>query len=282
MSFFRVIKAELVRSFIIMRRYWFATLTGMVVGYGMLMLLIVGFMSRRDEVEGLINNKLGVDPESATNAALGFIIGIFAFGIVGTFSQGLQGMMRSGQLEQLCLSPYGLVTNFMARTMVGAVTSVLSSSLMLYFVSITVKGRLYADPVPTVILLILTYFNLIGFGFMVGGLVLLFKQTGQVAMLVRFALLGLAVWASDTIDTGYLALDWLVHALPITDAAICLKHVLINNQMIDGEKVSVFSLQDFPSFPLLLINCVAWTIIGISVFKAMENWSRDKGTLGAY
>jgi ABC-type polysaccharide/polyol phosphate export permease len=246
------------------------------------MLLIVGFMSRRDEVEGLINNKLGVDPESATNAALGFIIGIFAFGIVGTFSQGLQGMMRSGQLEQLCLSPYGLVTNFMARTMVGAVTSVLSSSLMLYFVSITVKGRLYADPVPTVILLILTYFNLIGFGFMVGGLVLLFKQTGQVAMLVRFALLGLAVWASDTIDTGYRALDWLVHALPITDAAICLKHVLINNQMIDGEKVSVFSMQDFPSFPLLLINCVAWTFIGISVFKAMENWSRDKGTLGAY
>ncbi|MDP7639674.1 MAG: hypothetical protein QGG73_08155, partial [Candidatus Hydrogenedentes bacterium] len=170
MSFFRVIKAELVRSFIIMRRYWFATLTGLIVGYGMLMLLIVGFMARREEVEGLIDTRLGLNPEDATNAALGFIIGLFAFGIVGTFSQGLQGMMRSGQLEQLCLSPYGLVTNFMARSMVGAVTSVLSSSVMLYFVAKTVDGRLYADPVPTIILLVLTYFNLIGFGFMVGGL----------------------------------------------------------------------------------------------------------------
>ena len=245
----------------------------------MLMLLIVGFMARREEVEGLIDTRLGLNPEDATNAALGFIIGLFAFGIVGTFSQGLQGMMRSGQLEQLCLSPYGLVTNFMARSMVGAVTSVLSSSVMLYFVAKTVDGRLYADPVPTIILLVLTYFNLIGFGFMVGGLVLLFKQTGQIAMLVRFALLGLAVWVSDSIDTGYRAIDWLVHALPIADAAICLKHVLIHNQMIGGERVSVFSL---PSFPLLLISCVAWTLIGISIFKVMENWSRDKGTLGTY
>jgi len=49
-GFFLVLKAELVRGFIIMRRYWFATLTSMILGYGMLMALIVGFMARRDDV----------------------------------------------------------------------------------------------------------------------------------------------------------------------------------------------------------------------------------------
>lgn len=285
MGFLLVIKAEVVRTWIIMRRYWFATLTGIILGYGMLMLLIVGFMTRRDEMVEAMNTRFSVDPQGATNAALGFIIGMFAFGIVGLFTQGLQGMARTGQLEQLCLSPHGLVTNFLGRSVVGATTAVMSSSVMLILVATTVQGTLHADLIPTVTLLVLTYVNLIGFGFMVGGLVLVFKQTGQIAVLLRMALLALAIWATDQVDTGIRALDWLVHALPVTDAAICLKHVLIRGQMVADTSdagahfVSVFV---HPSFYYLLANCVIWTTVGITLFKIMENWSRDKGTLGAY
>jgi hypothetical protein len=48
-----------------------------------------------------------------------------------------------------------------------------------------------------------------------------------------------------------------------------------------GETVvrSVFS---HLSFYFLGFSCVFWTLIGISCFKVMENWSRSKGTLGAY
>ena len=281
MGFFLVLKAELVRTFIIMRRYWFATLTSLIIGYGMLMGLILGFMARRDQVNEIIDNRFGVDPSSATNAALGLIIGSFAFGIIGIFSQGLQNMARSGQLEQLCLSPHGLVTNFLARSFVGSVASIFTSSIVLFLVARSVEGRIHADPLPTVALLLLTYVDLIGFGFMLGGLVLLFKQTGQVAVIVRIALLGLAVWATDRVETGYAILDLLVHVLPVTDAAICLKHVLIRGQILaeTGQFASVFELS---SFYYLVINSVVWTAIGITVFKWMENWSRDKGTLGSY
>ena len=289
MSFLLVVKAELVRSFIIMRRYWFATLTSMIVGYGMLLGLIVGFMSRREEMVGAVQNRFGVDPEQAVNAALGLIIGMFAFGIVGLFSQGLQALARSGQLEQLCLSPHGLVTNFLGRSMVGAVSSVVTSSVLLLLISQTVQGTVHLRPFETVVLLVLTYFDLIGFGFMVGGLVLLFKQTGQVAVIVRMALLALAVTVSDTIDTGYKILDWLAHAAPITDAAICFKHVLVRNSMVEIpgaegaepilEYVSLFA---FGPFYFLVLNSIFWTIVGITVFRIMENYSRDKGTLGTY
>ncbi|HPU96735.1 MAG TPA: hypothetical protein PLO53_02145, partial [Candidatus Hydrogenedentes bacterium] len=64
-GFFLVMKAELIRAFIVMRRYWFRTLTGLIIGYGMLMVLIAGFIYSRPMVqEGL--SRLD-DPGAATN-----------------------------------------------------------------------------------------------------------------------------------------------------------------------------------------------------------------------
>lgn len=284
MGFFLVLKAELVRSWIIMRRYWFATLTGLVMGYGTLMMLIIAFMSNSDRMEEFADNTVA--------RVLGFIIGLFAFGIVGMFSQGLSNMSRTGELEQLYMSPHGLITNFMARSFVGSITTILTSTILLTMIAVTVKGKLHPDPIPTVVILSLTYLNLIGFGFMVGGLVLIFKQTGQLAIMVRLLLMGVAIVASDVIETwrgGMLeVVRWLAHLLPITDAAICLKYVLVRNQMMEIENsageivLEHLSVFQHTSFYFLLLNCVIWTAIGLACFRLMEDWARDKGTLGAY
>ncbi|MCX5759231.1 MAG: hypothetical protein NTU83_12130 [Candidatus Hydrogenedentes bacterium] len=282
MGFFLVMKAEMARTFIIMRRYWFRTITGMIIGYSMLLMLVLGVMYKGQAV-GHAATKFGAG-QDATNWALGFIIGMFAFGVVGMFTQGLQELAQSGQLEQLCMSPHGLVTNFMARSVVSSVSSVLTSALMIWLISKSVQGTLHADFVPTAILLALTYFNLIGFGFMVGGLVLVFKQTGQVAVLIRMGLFGLAILATDKINQWFTLAQLVLHALPITDAAICLKYVLIQNQhyqTADGQMVfaSVFA---HSSFYFLVVNSIVWTFLGIFCFKLLENYSRIKGTLGAY
>lgn len=265
MGFFLVMKAELVRAFIIMRRYWFATVMGMIVGYGMLISLIFGFRS------GTVDAQWATDQ---TENALGFVVGIFAFGIVGMFSQGLQGMARTGELEQVYMSPHGLITNFLARSFVTSVVSILSWTVMLVLISVTLSSNLHADPFPTFVLLLLTYLNLIGFGFMVGGLTLVFKQIGQATLLIRLAMIGIAFKASPS----WYELPGFVlgaaHVVPITDASICLKLVLI-----EGVGFGVFT---HPSFFFLLVNVALWTTLGIACFKYMETWSRDKGTLGAY
>lgn len=266
MGFFLVLRAELTRSFIMVRRYWFATLTGLIIGYGMLMMLISAFVAGRGEV-------LERFSAQAIGGTLGFLIGMLAFGIVGMFSQGLQSMARSGELEQLCMSPHGLITNFLARSLVSAISSVLSMSIMLWLVARTVKGELHADFGPTALMLALTYVNLIGFGFMIGGLVLIFKQTGQVATIVRLVLVGVAIKAQPGMSE-YPLINAIAHMVPITDAAICLKLVVVH-----GEG---FAVLHTPYFAFLIVNCVLWTSIGVSLFKFMENWSRSKGTLGAY
>ena len=306
MGFLLIMKAEIVRAWIVTRRYWFRTLTSIIVGYGMLMVLVLGFMSKGCQPEmpqpgdtptqieaaeatppapmaSGMAGKLVNDPSKATEYVLGFIVGLFAFGIVGLFTQGLQSMAGTGVLEQLCLSPHGLVTNFLARATVGGVNTIISSGLMLLLVAYTLQGGLYWDWAAVPLLLALTFINLLGFGFMVGGLVLVFKQTGQVAIIIRLVLFGLALFATEDLLMGHWAMALFLHVLPITDAAICLKYVLIEGQGTHdgGQFLSVF-FQPTHSFWWLLVNCVLWTGIGIACFKVMENWSRDKGTLGAY
>jgi len=278
LGFLLIMKAEIIRGWIITRRYWFRTLTGLIIGYGMLMILIAGFFYSQPAIEKGINQL--DDPTRATNYILGFIIGLFAFGVIGMFTQGIQGMAQTGVLEQLCLSPYGLVTNFLARAVVASVTTIFYSALMVYFVVLSVGGKLYFDPVPVIVLLTLSFINLLGFGFMVGGLVLVFKQVGQLTIIVRMALFALAIFAREE----FLQQGWLVsafmHVLPITDASICLKYVLVSGQRVSsGEFMSVFF---HPCFYWLCASCIIWTLIGISLFKIMENYSRYKGTLGIY
>ena len=276
MSFLLVMKAEIVRSFIIMRRYWFRTVTGMIIGYGMLMVLIAGFIYSRPGVEeSLLKFD---DPTAATNYVLGFIIGMFAFGVIGMFTQGLQGMAATGVLEQLCMSPHGLAVNFLAQTVVASIASIMSSGIMVFAVTWSVGGMLHWDTIPILVLLGLTFFNLVGFGFMVGGLVLVFKQVGQVAIILRMVLFGLAIFAREEI----LQQAWFVLLLqcaPITDATICLKYMLVKNQMmmVTARTVTseVFrSVFLYPSL-WLIFGCV-WTVIRLTVFRFMEDYSRSR------
>jgi len=269
-GFLLIMKAEIVRSFIITRRYWFRTLTGLVIGYGMLMVLVVGFTYSQTPMDESLSPHI----EDPTNFVLGFIIGMFAFGVVGMFTQGIQSMASTGVLEQLCMSPHGLITNFLARSVVAAVSTVLSSGLMLWLVTLSMGGTLHFEPFPVFVLLALTFINLLGFGFMMGGLVLVFKQVGQVAIIIRMVLFALAIFATQELVAQGGVFAWFLHALPITDAAICLKYVFI-----EGQGDAVFAL---PSFRFLIVNCIAWTFIGMVCFRVMENWSRYKGTLGAY
>lgn len=271
MGFFLVIKAELVRSWIMMRRYWFATVLGIIMTYG---ILILGIGSIASYGGGKINTFI------ASEKALGFLLGTFAFGILGMFTQNLRSMARTGQLEQVCMSPHGLVTNFLARTTVTAFMSFFSMSIVYILVTYSLDIVIHVDLLAVVVLMVLTCIGVIGLGFMCGGLVLVFKNTGQLLMLVRFLVLGMPIAATKNIDNWSVPLQWVAHIVPSTDAAICLKYVLVEGQI---NSHGVFeSFHRHPSFFILIVNASIWTFVGIALFQAMENWSRDKGTLGAY
>jgi hypothetical protein len=307
MGFLLVLKAEVVRTMIISRRYWFATVSALFVACIMFTGMFYGFLAGI----GLGAGMAGI----AIERALGLIIGIFAFSMVGMFSTGLAGMARSGELEQVYMSPHGLITNFMARSTVSTILSIVTWTLILSFMSasftraganaapadnptvqaapdapvtaapqtqnpntaaasVTGDGKLHAAPLPVAVLFFLTYFSMTGFGFMIGGLVLVFKQVGQIAVLLRFAMIAVAWTASPALYDQRPAVQIIAHMIPVTDAAICLKLVLLK-----GIGNGVFT---HTSFFCLIANVAIWTPIGLACFKTMENWARSKGTLGAF
>jgi len=269
-GFFLVMKAEVVRMLIIMRRYWFASVIGIVIGYGVMIALVFAFVSQRDQID-----EFTAGMEASIEPILGLMIGLWAFGLTGLFTQGLQGMARTGELEQVCMSPYGLVTNFFARSFVMAINSIFSLGIMLFLISWTLGAELHIHPVITPLLAFLTFANLTGFGFMVGGLVLVFKQTGQIAMILRLMMIGCAFLVTRWDIYAWPALaQFLVHLLPVTDATICLKLAILDN--------AGYAVLQHPSFAFLLVSCVIWNVIGVTLFHFMEDWSRDKGTLGTY
>ena len=113
-----------------------------------------------------------------------------------------------------------------------------------------------------------------GFGFMIGGLVLVFKQVGQIATLLRFVMIAIAWTAGPSLYNQHFIVQWIAHIVPVTDAAICLKLVLLR-----GIGNAVFT---HTSFYCLIANVAIWTPIGLACFKSMENWARSRGTLGAF
>jgi len=270
-GFLLVTKAEVKRMLIIMRRYWFATAIGIVIGYSILMMVIVAFMNNRETVE----EAAGSFGEGATNFTLGIMIGMWSLGLTGLFTQSLQGMARTGELEQVCMSPYGLVTNFFARSFVSAINSIFTLCLMAGLIVWTVGSNVHFHPVLAPLLIFLTYANLVGFGFMCGGLALVFKQVGQLTMILRLVMMGLALLATtQDMEAWPPLVRGLSHVLPITDAAYCLKLVLL-----DGWGYELFG---HSAFFFMILNAVLWTSIGVTLFRLMEDFSRDKGTLGTY
>ena len=97
------------------------------------------------------------------------------------------------------------------------------------------------------------------------------------AMILRMVLFGLAVMINeDTLYGSNGFFQALMHVLPITDASVAFKYILIKGQINGaGQFVSVFQ---HPSFYFLMVSCVLWTGSGMLLFKAMENWARSKGT----
>jgi hypothetical protein len=67
------------------------------------------------------------------------------------FTQGLQGMATSGVLEQLCMSPHGLITNFLRQVLVASVSTIISSHHV-YLVSFSVAAACTGTPARLVLL----------------------------------------------------------------------------------------------------------------------------------
>lgn len=265
-GFFLVLKAELVRSLIYTRRYLFAAVVQMGLTYGLLLFLVLGYGMYSGEAD------LSTLLKAQGNRLIAFLVWTFASAAIGLFTSSIQSSAETGVLEQLCMSPHGLSTILLAQA-AGATLFQFSYVAVLYaIVTLTVKMNLVLPLGSVLLVLVLTILGLYGFAFIFGGLSLLFKRIGPVAIILRITLLPLAFVNLDGFPT---AMKRLAQSAPMLQGTQMLKKLMVDD-------VSLVELIKSNDMTILVANTAAWLVVGLILFTFMENLSRDKGVLGSY
>ena len=212
-------------------------------------------------------------PEKIASALLGYLIWMYATTAVSDLSYGLRGEISAGTLEQLEMSPAPvgllLMGRVIATLLIATVQVFLMGSAMYLLLNVRIPLRLEALPA-----LLITLVGVFGFGFIIAGAVLLFKQIEAFSNLLNNALAFL--------NGSFLP----VSAMPIWMAVIAktlpstLGIIVIREIILEGK--SLAATWNEGSLVELTINSIAYFGVGWVVFAVCERIAKNWGSLGQY
>ena len=241
--------------------YKFNLLT-MMLTMGFIFIGIVFFMGRGD-----------LDRAAIPSALLGYLMWFYALTAISNMSWDLREEAQTGTLEQRYLSPAPTGLIQLGRSFSNLITTTIIVGLftlvLVLLLGVELPLRLAAIPV-----FILTMMGLYGFGFLIGGATLIFKQVESLANLVQNMLLFLngAFRPVDRLPT-WLAV--IAYTLPTTQGIIVMRKVVL-----EGE--SLLAVWADGSLVWLLLHSVAYFVVGWVVFDFCERKARRDGLLGQY
>lgn len=204
---------------------------------------------------------------------VGYIVWFYALIAIANMSWGLREETQTGTLEQLYMSPYPIGLLLVGRTFATLVMTtaevLIAGTLLVLILQVPLPFDWAAIPIG-----LLTLAGLYGFGFVIGGATLLFKQVESMANLFQNILLFLngALLPVDRLPPW---LESIALTLPSTVGIIVLRRVLF-----DG--ATWLDVWQDGSLPMLLLNSAAYCIGGLAVYLWCERVARAKGLLGQY
>jgi len=236
-------------------------LTGLLT-LGFIFLAVVFFLGG-----GVLN------PEQMASSLLGYLTWMYAALAISDLSYGLRGEMNAGTLEQMSMSPtpVGLILlgRVLANLLVTTAQVLLMGTVMSLILGIHIPLRCAGLPV-----LLLTLFGILGFGFVVAGAVLVFKQVESFANLIQN---GLAF-----LNGSFLPIEampaWMAgfaRVLPSTQGIVVLRQVVLHGQ-------SLASVWRDGSLPWLIAHSAIWFAAGWLAFSVGERVAKEQGSLGQY
>lgn len=171
-----------------------------------------------------------------------------------------------GTLEQLYMSPMGAWRILLARMIGTVLVNLVIIALMVFLSMVTAQQFLNINLLTLTPILALTILGMLGVGFMVAGLSLVFKQVQsflQIAQFIFFALVSVP-----------LTLVPLLELAPVVKGADMVRKV-----MIEGTGLTGFSALDWAS---LALNALVYFGLGVWLYKRAEVRAMNRGLLGQY
>jgi len=265
MNILFLLKAEIVREVLLARRYLFEAIVSLIMVY-------ITFMGIYFAVRKLAIG--GDDISIASYQLVGFLLWIFAMSTIGIFSDEINASALVGVLEQIFVSPNGLLRFIICKAVSRTLIQIIPLVTLLLILLFSTGIRLKLDLLAITTILSLTIAGFYGLGLFFGGLALLYKRIGPVTMMVRGALL-FVTGAMIPIDKFPAFLQVVAKLFPMTQGLIMLRKVTVKGD-------SLWALIQNGDMSILIINSLIYLTVGLATFKVMENLSRNKGVIGVY
>lgn len=211
--------------------------------------------------------------ESRPSLLLGFMITLMAMGALQSIPWNLRHAAQNGTLEQVAMSPNSLSLlvqgRFAAEFAVQVVMIVILGLIAAALLGIVLPLRLAALPVFVLVLIGLT-----GFGLVLGGATLIYKNVAALSGVFTNLLL-FTNGTTVAVDKFSGPVNLVTRLLPTTQGIIVLRKITFGEQ-------SLPAVWNNGSLPWLALHSLVTFVVGLAVFNACLNISRRRGTLGQY
>ena len=206
------------------------------------------------------------------------VIGWFVYMYLDNSVWGIGNNFRweqfSGTLEPLFSTPVPRISILLGAAFSDSIQGTVQA-IILFFLSTTVFGVSYAvtSILPTIIILLVMIIGLYGFGFMIAGLILVFKDPSVLTQLVS--------------ETSYMIspVNYPVNALPrpVQFAAYLLPTTI---GIITIREIAITGAWNLLNFSQALIALLGlaflfWAL-GLACFRFAEKWTKQRGHMGGF
>lgn len=241
-----------------LRRYAFDMVSGMVSVYGFFVVIFFGA-----RLFGGDRPQFG---ETLEGLVVSYAVWAFTILALGALTFEIVQEAQQGTFEQLGMSPFGLVHVLVARVFTSLVVYFVIWSTMLVLMMATSGKWLHIDVVSLVPLLALTLLGIVGIGFVLGGMAVVFKRIQNALNVYQILIIGLVIIPAEEVPVvKYLPLSWGTY--------------LVRRVMVD--ETSIFEMA--PGDLLLLAGVSLFYFFGgLAVFRLFERTARERGLLGHY
>lgn len=250
-------RANFLKYVIELRRYLPNTLSMLLTFYAIFVFMLLGV-------------RFVGDPGAADENVRYLLVanGFWFLLMLGVNSMGweLTNEALRGTLEQLYMNtvPVWLILFF--RMLASFIVNLVMLAVLTALSMLTAGQWLTIDVVALAAILPGTMLGVMGLGFVVAGITIVYKQVNAVLQLLQFALMGVAFVP--------LSVSVFMQFAPAAKGIDMVRKV-----MAEGVPLSAFTAADWGA---LLLNGVIYFGIGLVVFKLLERRAMRRGLLGHY
>lgn len=251
-------KAYLVKEFAIFRRYLPNTIGGIVTFYVIFLLIFLGYTG----IAGASPNY----GDMVEDLIVGFVLWSLILMSYQNIAFTIKDEAQEGTLEQLYMSPYNFGWIITSHVSARLIINFVIIAVILTLIMLTTGNWLNINLLSIIPLTVFTLMGVLGVGFAVEGITLLYKRIDSYLQILQFAMVGLVAAPSESVI-------WL-RFLPASWGSTLIRRV-----MVQGASIMDFSFGELSL--LILIGCF-YLAVGYGIYKKAEQKAMKQGILGHY